>query len=99
VASRHERTLRPQGTRRTLFAREVTGTADQILDQLSADPVLAQVTELRLELPYEFGRGGYEQILPDVRHLIAPELGWRPGNSTMPSEILNKAIPLYPTRP
>jgi alkanesulfonate monooxygenase SsuD/methylene tetrahydromethanopterin reductase-like flavin-dependent oxidoreductase (luciferase family) len=48
------------------------------------------------QLPYEFDRADYEQILPDARHLIAPELGWRPGNSTMPSEILNKAIPLYP---
>jgi hypothetical protein len=56
----------------------------------------AQVTELRLELPHEFDQADYEQILHDARHLIAPELGWRPGNSTMPSEILNKAIPLYP---
>jgi hypothetical protein len=75
--SRHERTLRPQGPRRTLFAADVVGTAEQILDQLSADPVVARVTELRLELPYEFGRPDYEQILHDVRHLIAPELGWR----------------------
>ncbi|MFC5854371.1 hypothetical protein ACFPZI_22010 [Streptomyces chlorus] len=34
---------------------------------------------LRLELPYEFHRDDYEQILHDVRHLIAPELGWKPG--------------------
>jgi hypothetical protein len=55
----------------------VVGTAEQILDQLSAAPVVARVTELRLELPYEFGRPDYEQILHDVRYLIAPELGWR----------------------
>jgi alkanesulfonate monooxygenase SsuD/methylene tetrahydromethanopterin reductase-like flavin-dependent oxidoreductase (luciferase family) len=99
AASRHERTRSPQGPRRILFAPDVVGTADQILSQLTADPVLAQVTELRLELPYEFDRTDYEQILHDARHLIAPELGWRPGNSTMPSEILNKAIPLYPNAP
>lgn len=75
TASRHARTLAPQG--RTLFAPDVVGTAEEILEQLAADPVLAEVTELRLELPYEFVREEYEQILYDVRHLIAPRLGWR----------------------
>jgi alkanesulfonate monooxygenase SsuD/methylene tetrahydromethanopterin reductase-like flavin-dependent oxidoreductase (luciferase family) len=78
VASRTARTRQPQGPRRTLFAPDVAGTAEQILEQLSADPVLATVSELRLELPYEFSREDYEQILHDVRTLIAPELGWRP---------------------
>ncbi|MFJ3669574.1 LLM class flavin-dependent oxidoreductase [Streptomyces sp. NPDC090106] len=78
AASRHERTLAPQGPRRVLFAPDVVGTAEQILERLTADPVLAEVSELRLELPYEFHREEYEQILHDVRHLIAPELGWRP---------------------
>ncbi|MGW3646012.1 hypothetical protein [Streptomyces sp. NPDC000878] len=77
AASRHERTLAPQGPKRILFAPDVVGTAEQILEQLTADPVIAEVSELRLELPYEFHREEYEQILHDVRHLIAPELGWR----------------------
>lgn len=84
AASRHERTLAPQGPKRTLFAPDVVGTAEQILEQLTADPVLAQVQELRLELPYEFHREEYEQILHDVRHLIAPELGWRPASLAVP---------------
>jgi alkanesulfonate monooxygenase SsuD/methylene tetrahydromethanopterin reductase-like flavin-dependent oxidoreductase (luciferase family) len=78
AASRHERTLAPQGPKRVLFAPDVVGTAEQILERLTADPVLAEVAELRLELPYEFHREEYEQILHDVRHLVAPELGWRP---------------------
>ncbi|MGY5051492.1 LLM class flavin-dependent oxidoreductase [Streptomyces sp. 900105755] len=78
AASRHERTLAPQGPRRVLFAPDVVGTAEQILEELTADPVLAEVSELRLELPYEFHREEYEQILHDVRHLVAPELGRRP---------------------
>ena len=78
AAARHTRTLAPQGAKRTLFAPDVVGTADQILEQLTADPVVAAVSELRLELPYEFHRADYEQILHDVRHLIAPELGRRP---------------------
>ncbi|MFI6219237.1 LLM class flavin-dependent oxidoreductase [Nocardia salmonicida] len=77
AASRHERTLGPQGERRILFAPDIVGTAEQILEQLRADPVLAQTSELRLELPYEFHREDYEQILHDTVHLIAPELGWQ----------------------
>ncbi|MET8220846.1 LLM class flavin-dependent oxidoreductase [Streptomyces hirsutus] len=79
AASRHARTLAPQGPKRTLFAPDVVGTAEQILERLTADPVVTAVSELRLELPYEFHRDDYEQILHDVRHLIAPELGWKPG--------------------
>ncbi|MFJ3496636.1 LLM class flavin-dependent oxidoreductase [Streptomyces sp. NPDC086091] len=76
--SRHARTLAPQGPRRTLFAPDLVGGAEQILEALAADPVVASVRELRLELPYEFHREDYEQILHDVRNLIAPELGAGP---------------------
>lgn len=78
AASRHERTLGPRGERRVLFAPDVVGTAEQILEQLHSDPVLAQTSELRLELPYEFHRADYEQILHDTVELIAPQLGWNP---------------------
>ncbi|MFD4526262.1 LLM class flavin-dependent oxidoreductase [Streptomyces sp. NPDC058470] len=78
AASRHARTLAPQGPKRILFAPDVVGTAEQILEQLAADPVVSAVSELRIELPYEFRREEYEQILHDVRHLVAPELGWQP---------------------
>lgn len=78
AAGRYERTRAPQGERRILFAPDLVGTAEQILDRLRADPVLAGTTELRLELPYEFHRGDYEQILHDTVEYIAPELGWQP---------------------
>lgn len=68
AASRHERTLAPRGPKRTLFAPDMVGTAEQILEQLAADPVVAEVSELRLELPYEFHGEEYEQILHDTRH-------------------------------
>ncbi|WP_329297465.1 LLM class flavin-dependent oxidoreductase [Streptomyces sp. NBC_00659] len=87
AAGRRARTLTPQGPKRTLFAPDVVGTAEQILEQLAADPVLAQVSELRLELPYEFHREEYEQILHDTRQLIAPELGWRPASLTVPEPV------------
>jgi hypothetical protein len=34
--------------------------------------------------PYEFGREDYEQILFDVRHSVAPALGWRPSAAAVP---------------
>lgn len=78
AASRYERTLSPQGEAGLLFAPDVVGPADQVVEELRRDPALAAVTELRLELPYEFHREEYEQILHDVRNLVAPQLGWQP---------------------
>lgn len=78
AAGRYERTRAPQGERRILFAPDLVGTAEQILDRLRADPVVAATAELRLELPYEFHRGDYEQILHDTVEYIAPRLGWQP---------------------
>ncbi|WP_368861942.1 LLM class flavin-dependent oxidoreductase, partial [Frankia gtarii] len=77
AAARHERTLRPHGERRTLFAPDLVGDAQRILDGLRADAAVAEVSELRVELPYEFDRRDYEQILHDVAHTVAPALGWR----------------------
>jgi alkanesulfonate monooxygenase SsuD/methylene tetrahydromethanopterin reductase-like flavin-dependent oxidoreductase (luciferase family) len=72
---RHARTLAPQGERRTLFARDLIGTTEQILEQLARDPILLQVAELRLELPYDLALEHYEQILTDFSARIAPEIG------------------------
>ncbi|PBB24367.1 LLM class flavin-dependent oxidoreductase [Mesorhizobium sp. WSM4307] len=77
AAGRHERTLKAHGERRTLFARDIVGTSEQILEQLASDPILDKVDELRLELPYEFEQHEYEQIITDFIETIAPALGWR----------------------
>lgn len=76
AASRHERTLKPQGERRTLFPKDLVGTSEQILEQLFNDPIVARIGELRLELPYEFQQHEYQQILSDFISHIAPEIGW-----------------------
>lgn len=81
AASRHARTLGPQGERRTLFAPDLVGSADEIVARLRADAALSEVTELRLELPYEFHPEDYQQILHDVAHTIAPALGWTPAGA------------------
>lgn len=87
AAARHDRTLVPQGERRILFAPDLAGTAEQIVDKLRADPVVARTTELRLELPYEFHRGDYEQILHDTVEFIAPALGWKPAGASVRSPV------------
>ncbi|GAA4672205.1 LLM class flavin-dependent oxidoreductase [Frondihabitans cladoniiphilus] len=78
-ASRHERTLKPQqfAGRSINFSKDLVGPAADLVEILNSDPVLAEVDELRFELPYEFGRGDYEQIVSDLAGLVAPALGWQ----------------------
>lgn len=73
---RDERTGKPHGERRTLFARDLVGPSEAIVETLLSDPVFAEVEELRLELPYSFRHEDYEQILSDVAERIAPVFGW-----------------------
>lgn len=76
AVTRHARTLAPQGERRILIAPDLVGTSAEIVERLRADPVLAEVSELQLELPYAFAHDDYLQILSDVAASIAPQLGW-----------------------
>jgi alkanesulfonate monooxygenase SsuD/methylene tetrahydromethanopterin reductase-like flavin-dependent oxidoreductase (luciferase family) len=76
AAGRVERTKAAQGERRTLFPLDLVGSSDEVLERLRADPILPLVSELRLELPYDFRAEEYEQILTDMVQHIAPELGW-----------------------
>lgn len=76
AAGRHQRTLAPQGPRRTMFLPDLVGSATEILNRLADDPVLPRVRRLRLELPYNFTLAEYRQILSDFITLIAPGLGW-----------------------
>jgi len=78
-AARRDRTLTPQGgERRILISPDLVGTSAEITERLHADPVLAQVTELQIELPYAFAHEEYQQILSDVATAVAPALGWSP---------------------
>ncbi|GIG22286.1 monooxygenase [Cellulomonas chitinilytica] len=79
--SRHERTLAPVGPRRTLFAPDLVGSSDEIVERILEDAAVGEVDELRLELPYELTAGDYEQILHDVATLVAPRLGWQPAGA------------------
>jgi alkanesulfonate monooxygenase SsuD/methylene tetrahydromethanopterin reductase-like flavin-dependent oxidoreductase (luciferase family) len=72
--SRQARTRAPQGERRTLFAADLIGSADEILSALARDPILPRVSEFRLELPYDLEPEQYLQIIEDAARLIAPSL-------------------------
>lgn len=61
----------------------MVGSAAQIVDLLQSDPVLQQVDELRVELPYELPASDYRRILQIVAEQIAPALGWA-GAATAP---------------
>jgi len=76
AASRHARTLAPQGERRTLFTPDLVGTAAELIERLAADPILPLVDTLRLELPYNFSAEDYRQIIEDFANLVATALGW-----------------------
>ncbi|CAM5421402.1 LLM class flavin-dependent oxidoreductase [Leifsonia shinshuensis] len=67
------------GPRRTLFAADLVGPAEEIAERLAEDAAFADVSELRLELPYEFEEPDYEQVLNDTIELIAPRFGYVPG--------------------
>lgn len=70
VASRHARTLAPQGPKRTLFGADIIGTLDEIAAALARDPIAQRVSEFRLELPYEFPHEDYVQIVEDFARLL-----------------------------
>ena len=65
------RTRQPNGPRRTMFLPDLVGSNDEILTALHQDPVLLSVTDLRVELPYEFSTKNYTQILKDFAGLFA----------------------------
>ena len=81
AASRQERTLAPQGPKRTLFRPDIVGTDAEIMAELSRDPVLPLVSELRLELPYEFESQDYAQLLTAFARLAAPLRKTRDGRA------------------
>ncbi len=85
--SRFERTLQPHGVRRTLFAPDLVGSSEEIVEALLADPVASEASELQINLPYEFSIEDYAQIVTDFATKIAPELGWHPQHAVAASGV------------
>lgn len=87
AAGRHARTLQPNGERRTLFAPDIIGTSQEIVEQLAKDPLLPLVDEFRMELPYDFPEEDYRQVMHDFVSHVAPLLGWRQADEARPAAV------------
>jgi alkanesulfonate monooxygenase SsuD/methylene tetrahydromethanopterin reductase-like flavin-dependent oxidoreductase (luciferase family) len=68
----------PQGPAGLLFAKDIVGTADEIVEQLHADPSFRETDEVAFALPFDFEHEDYVQILTDMADRLGPGLGWRP---------------------
>lgn len=78
VAERTPRTLKPQGPRGFLPARDLLGSSEQIAAELQAHAGYREVDEVAFALPFTFDYEDYVQILSDIATKLGPALGWQP---------------------
>ncbi|MCW2829255.1 MAG: monooxygenase [Marmoricola sp.] len=78
--SRLARTASPQGPARMMFAPDLVGTSEQIVDQLYAHAGFREVDEVAFALPFSFAHDDYVQSLTDIATRLGPALGWRSGS-------------------
>lgn len=78
AASRHQRTLAPQGPRGIVFSPDLVGTSAQLAEQLHSHAAFQRVDEVAFALPFSFGAPDYEQIIVDMATRLGPLLGWTP---------------------
>ncbi|MFF0295283.1 LLM class flavin-dependent oxidoreductase [Kitasatospora sp. NPDC004614] len=78
AASRHARTLAPQGPGGLLFAPDLVGGSEQLAELLYAHAAFREVDEVAFALPFTFEPEDYTQILTDLATRLGPLLGWKP---------------------
>ncbi|MFE6052660.1 LLM class flavin-dependent oxidoreductase [Kitasatospora sp. NPDC056446] len=76
--ARNARTGTPQGPARLLFAPDLVGTSEELVERLHAHAGYREVDEVAFALPFTFGHQDYVQILTDLATRLGPALGWRP---------------------
>ncbi|MFD8787592.1 LLM class flavin-dependent oxidoreductase [Kitasatospora sp. NPDC059599] len=76
--ARAPRTLTPQGPARLLFAPDLVGTSEELVERLHAHAGYREVDEVAFALPFTFEHRDYVQILTDLATRLGPALGWRP---------------------
>ena len=81
VQQRTERTKKPQGPRRMLFAPDLIGSSEEIAQQLYDHLGFQEVDEVAFALPFSFRHEDYIQILEDMAGTLGPALGWQPAGS------------------
>jgi alkanesulfonate monooxygenase SsuD/methylene tetrahydromethanopterin reductase-like flavin-dependent oxidoreductase (luciferase family) len=72
AASRLARTASPQGPARMMFAPDLVGTSEQIVDKLYAHAGFREVDEVAFALPFSFAHDDYVQILTDIATRLGP---------------------------
>ncbi|MFF4925095.1 LLM class flavin-dependent oxidoreductase [Kitasatospora sp. NPDC001261] len=77
--ARAPRTLAPQGPARLLFAPDLVGTTEELVERLHAHAGYREVDEVAFALPFTFEHEDYTQILTDLATRLGPALGWTPG--------------------
>jgi alkanesulfonate monooxygenase SsuD/methylene tetrahydromethanopterin reductase-like flavin-dependent oxidoreductase (luciferase family) len=76
--SRTARTRVPQGPARMMFARDIVGTSEEIVEILLRHRGFQEVDEVAFALPFSFEHADYVQILTDMATKLGPALGWSP---------------------
>ncbi|MFF4381571.1 LLM class flavin-dependent oxidoreductase [Kitasatospora sp. NPDC001547] len=76
--ARTPRTLTPQGPARLLFAPDLVGTTEELVERLHAHAGYREVDEVAFALPFTFAYEDYVQILTDLATRLGPALGWSP---------------------
>jgi len=76
--SRLARTREPQGPARLMFAPDLVGPSDELVERLRAHAGFQRVEEVAFALPFTFGPDDYTQILTDLATRLGPALGWSP---------------------
>ncbi len=76
--ARRERTRAPQGPAGLLFAEDLVGTTDELVERLRADAAFREIDEVAFALPFTFEPEDYVQILTDMATRLGPSLGWAP---------------------
>ncbi|MBY6708806.1 LLM class flavin-dependent oxidoreductase [Rhodococcus sp. BP-241] len=72
------RTRSPVGPARLLFAPDLVGTTEQLVEQLQARAAFREIDEVAFALPFSFDHDDYVQILTDMATTLGPALGWSP---------------------
>lgn len=78
VEERTPRTLKPQGPRGFLPAKDLLGISEQIAAALYTHAGFREVEEVAFALPFSFSHEDYVQILTDIAEHLGPALGWHP---------------------
>ncbi|MER7925805.1 MULTISPECIES: LLM class flavin-dependent oxidoreductase [unclassified Streptomyces] len=75
---RTPRTASPQGPARLMFAPDIVGTSEEIVELLHAHAAFREIDEVAFALPFTFEHEDYVQILTDMATRLGPALGWKP---------------------